>query len=103
NPVEGAKVFFEAMNERPNLPGLWADGTGAATTDRDGKWAFDGSPEHPAQVMVDVRHPDYIWSSSQDRGGIEEFDLLKSKALVTIIRRGVSVAGQIVDEQNRPI
>ena len=102
-PVEGAKVFFEAMSKRPNLPGLWADGTGAATTDRDGKWTFDGSPAHPAQVMVDVRHLDYIWSSSQDRGGIEEFDLLKSKALVTIIRRGVSVAGQIVDEQNRPI
>jgi hypothetical protein len=104
-PVEGAKVSFEAMTERPEAPGaLMINGTGEATTDRDGKWTFDGSPEHPTQIIINVQHPDFaLDSSNEDRGGIEEFDLLRKKALVTVIHRGLSVAGVIVDEQNHPI
>lgn len=104
-PVEGAKVSFEAMNERPEMPGaLMINGTGEATTDRDGKWTFDGSPAHPQRLLIDVRHPDYTYSSSHSEPSVfEDFDLLKKKALVTFIQRGVSIPGMIVDEQSHSI
>lgn len=104
-PVEGARVYFEAMNERPEAPDtLMINGSGQATTDRDGKWTFDGSPPHPQSLIIDVDHPDFTARSSHQQPGVfEDFDLLKKKVLVTIIERGISVPGTIVDEQNHPI
>ena len=102
-PVEGVKVLFEAVDDRPDMPERRVFGGGIAYTDREGKWSFDGAPQRAVSISIDAQHPDYTVNSSHREDVVEDFDLLKNKAFITVIRRGLSVAGIIVDEQNHPI
>jgi len=102
--VEGVKVIFEAFYELPDNPRRSANGAGVAHTDAEGHWTFAGAPPKPTTLLaLSAQHPDFVLSSSHQNLRPAQFEQLKKQSLVTVIRRGVSVPGVVLDEQDKPI
>ena len=67
---------------------------GSAPTDAQGRWRFDLAPKDLAQVWVRATHPHFRQS-----------DIVASRNLdsVTILKKGLSVSGRVVDAAGRPV
>jgi len=90
-PIAGAKVSVSApVKEKDNFQ-HWL---GFPKTDAEGRWRLDEAPGVLAGVSVRVEHPDY-------RPGWAEAS--RDLAAVSVLKKGLSVTGRILDLEGKPI
>jgi beta-lactamase regulating signal transducer with metallopeptidase domain/thiol-disulfide isomerase/thioredoxin len=66
-------------------------------TDADGRWQFDGAPIDAVNVSVRVRHADFMPGAAQAAGSLTSSDQ------VLVLKRGLTVEGVVVDDEQKPI
>ncbi len=98
-PVADAKVLLSFVFNSPDFPAGRTQANGVAHTADDGHWTFGGAPEKPERVMLVAQHPDCPLSSSQS----VSFPAMRNRSLVTIIKRGISIPGIVMDENGKPL
>ena len=105
-PIEGVSVTLDnrgpqdRVREGPDLDGL------IARTDREGRWRVDHIPAGFDLVRLQCifSHADFI--SPIDAGIIQPSptpEQLRSRRGVTVLRRGISVTGRVLDRAGQPI
>jgi len=92
-PIEGATVAVRAPPTEYEGSN-YAFALGKLTTDAQGRWRLDGAPRELAHVWAIVTHPRYR------RGGAAISRNLDS---VTVLTKGLTVTGRVVDQDGRPI
>jgi hypothetical protein len=98
-PVKGAEVKVLAKSgnnpENPNTNLL-----GIFKTDANGVWRCNSFPENASEVSIMATHPDYTPPESYQQATAEQ---LKNFSFETILEKGVTVIGRVVDLQQRPL
>jgi RNA polymerase sigma factor (sigma-70 family) len=92
-PVAGARIEVLAPpneTEESNYGFTVAE----ATTDATGRWRVDHAPASPAGVSVQIRAPRFL-----ETGGPPSRNL----DAVTILKRGVTIKGRVLDARRQPI
>jgi Carboxypeptidase regulatory-like domain len=102
-PFPGVTIRLEF--EIPDLdePNELGSFKGTAVTDKFGRWEFDGAPSKSPQIMLGTVHRGTSYRSVQHRLGEAEFKEMLEKKLVTVVKRGVSVKGVLLDHDDRPV
>ncbi len=67
---------------------------GTAKTDEQGRWRVDDAPANVADVVLDVRHPDFRRGPGASAGGRES---------LTILSKAGRVKGRVVDGSGKPV
>jgi hypothetical protein len=98
-PVKGAEVKVLAKSgnkpENPNTNLL-----GIFKTDANGIWRCNSFPENASDASIMATHPDYTPPESYQQATAEQ---LKNFSFETILEKGVTVIGRVVDLQQRPL
>ena len=113
HPIAGAKIAvaaFGLVSEERKLtsPDLWlATGGDDPVTDANGHWTLNDVPEDPnLQLTISVTHPDYIsdvkWGGLQEEQHVTTASLRSQKA-ATVMHRGISLTGHVIDPQGHPV
>jgi RNA polymerase sigma factor (sigma-70 family) len=116
-PIPGAQVIFSVVGqapgashdrERPTLMGRYH----SEFTDTQGHWRCDHVPSLFSMITYSVFHPDHVTATfgtaalgATSSGGLTylaEGDLRNGSA-VFVLKPGLVVAGQIVDEAGKPV
>ncbi len=92
-PVPGATVEVNGPPTESELPN-YAFSIGTARTDEQGQWRLDVAPRDLAGISASVTHPGYRRSWATISHDLHS---------VTILTKGLTVTGQVVDAQGRPI
>ena len=107
-PVAGVKVeaIMTAFNDYDTISGKGELRPGIPSelgaTDQDGRWVFTAAPEEDAAIQMRFSHPDYVSDGDYSfRGGT--WDELRSKSKVVVMRKGITVAGKVTDQNNTPV
>jgi RNA polymerase sigma factor (sigma-70 family) len=119
SPVAGAGIYVqfygtgdaewrEFQRERPGFP---ADDLAVAKTDEAGHWTFGSAPATSDGFSLGVKHPDFTDATfrpdaGEHRGGatsVVALADLRSGQAVLVLKHGLSLAGQVLDEANRPL
>lgn len=112
-PIEGVRVevTYESGGDRPNQRArfdTWlATGSGARSTDVEGRWSIDNAPPgDDVEVRLKFSHPDFI--SDENRGGLQKeqgLDTLQLRAgtAAVVLQRGCAVAGRVTDADGKPL
>jgi protocatechuate 3,4-dioxygenase beta subunit len=111
-PVPGATISLRTLASpgdqasRDNLP--FTDAT--VTTDASGRWQFPSLPPGFTALSAAITHPDYVdanfLSDGVDRayaGERVKFATLSDKTAVFTVRKGLVVAGRVLDEAGAPV
>jgi uncharacterized GH25 family protein len=107
-PVAGVKVeaVITAFNDydmnsgkgelRPSIP------RELGVTDEHGQWEFKSGPDADAAIQTRFSHPDYVSDAGYSfRGG--NWDELQAKNKVVVMRKGIVLAGKVMDQDQKPI
>lgn len=62
--------------------------------DEDGRWSWDGAPQSARDIGIRITHVEFLG------GGARASD---SSATVTVLKRGLTVRGRVLDSQGTPI
>jgi RNA polymerase sigma factor (sigma-70 family) len=112
-PVAGAKVGVRLANDVKPAGGdgraafnyYIADGTGAATTNAEGRWKIDNVPDDPnVQLSFLVSHPDFAegeWKSAKLLGLTPA--ALRDRSATVSLKAGVIVRGRVTDPDGKPV
>ena len=92
-PVPGATVEVNGPPTESELPN-YAFSIGTARTDEQGQWRLDVAPRDLAGISASVTHPGYRRSWATISHDLHS---------VTILKKGLTVTGQVVDADGRPI
>jgi RNA polymerase sigma factor (sigma-70 family) len=103
-PIAGADVYLWSHNYRKKDPHeLLYDLR--ATSGADGRWRTSGAPETTGELLgFHVVHPDYL--STRDYASkevIPKIADLRAGRAVTVMKKGVPIAGRVVDAEGRPV
>ena len=93
NAIAGAKIEFTMPVTWPQLQSHVFTAT-EITTDAEGHWKWPDAPSDRAQANMYVSHPDHLPVS---------FRLGALRLQSTTLKRGMQVAGQVTDQQGKPI
>ncbi|MFH1923706.1 MAG: carboxypeptidase regulatory-like domain-containing protein [Planctomycetota bacterium] len=102
-PIQGAKVspwFNLKMREERSGPlGAGVD----VTTDVQGRWTYPSFPTDIRQTTIAMTHPDY--AATRVSEPVAKFALSpdETPTSVLVIRRGLTIAGTVTDEEGRPV
>ncbi len=106
--VAGVKVNMLAVNSKINDHEEGVPYTSMASdvpviTDLDGHWSADNVPKDADKVELRLSHTDYVsdWEFG-DSGSFPLEDLLSQKA-VSVLKRGITMEGTVLDMQGQPI
>jgi len=112
HPVNGATVNFYA----PNLGGVANAGpevyasSGSAVTDVAGRWQITGFSSDADSFSISITHPDFpqlgfVTDSAPSTDGGERIpmDDLRSGLTRFVMKRGIGIAGLVLDSSSRPI
>jgi RNA polymerase sigma-70 factor (ECF subfamily) len=69
-------------------------------TDTNGLWKCDLFPEDACRASIMVTHPDYILQDEYRPAIVEE---LENFSFVTILEKGITVSGRVLDVQHKPL
>jgi protocatechuate 3,4-dioxygenase beta subunit len=107
-PVAGVKVeaLITAFNDydlgsgngelRPSIP------RELGMTDENGQWEFKAAPGEDAAIQMRFSHPDYVSDSGYSfRGG--NWEELRARNKIVIMRKGITITGQVRDLSDKPI
>lgn len=107
-PIEGARVtlimksrateFYDGGS--PSSP-FYVGDKNSPVTDKNGRWSYDGVPRD-GKVTVSITHPDYAGAGGIDSPDKDQ-DELREKSLVTVLKDGIRIEGQVVSEQGKAI
>ncbi|MDR3460574.1 MAG: carboxypeptidase regulatory-like domain-containing protein [Verrucomicrobiae bacterium] len=106
-PIPGVSIrlyrFWSSQDDRPNKKGEQASfSTMSTSTDDTGRWEAKGLPatllDH---ISVEAKHPEYIGEQSTVGGTAEK--ALRAETYKMILKRGLEVTGQVLDESGNPI
>ncbi len=92
-PVPGATVEVNGPPTESELPN-YAFSIGTARTDEQGQWRLDVAPRDLAGISASVTHPRYRRSWAAISHDLHS---------VTILKKGLTITGQVVDADGRPI
>jgi hypothetical protein len=92
-PIAGAKITVHAPPTETETTGYSFD-LAEATTDAGGRWRFADAPADLARVRVAIQAPRFLQTSSPPSRNLDA---------VTVLRRGFTVTGRVLDAQGRPI
>jgi RNA polymerase sigma factor (sigma-70 family) len=105
-PIEGVSVALpetspqDGVREVPDLDGV------SARTDREGRWHIDVIPADLdfGDRQFTFSHPDFLSESDSSRLQPNPTgEQLHSRSSVTVLFRGVSICGRVLDREGRPI
>ena len=93
HPIEGATIrVYAPPTECEAAHNAFA--LGELKTDAQGRWRLDVAPRNLAGIAVNIEHPRY-----RTNGGILSHDLES----VSILTKGLTVVGRVVDGAGRPV
>ena len=94
HPVADAAVEVSAPGINHGGKGHFFFRLGSARADAQGRWRFDLAPKDLTQLSVQATHPHF-----------RESNVVASRNLdsVTILKKGLSVSGRVVDGAGRPV
>ncbi|MEN6335846.1 MAG: carboxypeptidase-like regulatory domain-containing protein [Phycisphaerales bacterium] len=72
-------------------------------TDAEGRWRCDIMPARLNEVVFRLSHPDYISDEMFGKTPAPPIESLRSQTGVMVMKRGVTVAGRVVDMDGKPI
>jgi beta-lactamase regulating signal transducer with metallopeptidase domain/peroxiredoxin/protocatechuate 3,4-dioxygenase beta subunit len=70
-------------------------------TDAQGKWRCDVAPSKAQEVGLRLSHPEFV--SDRLYRGSTPIDQLRKLTAVVVMKKGVRMAGRVVDENGKPI
>lgn len=98
-PIEGAEIrVYVDFSYNPEMP--LVDTGGEFKTDANGVWKCSSFPEDSCQASIMITHPDYV---SQDTYRPAIVEQLKDFSYVTVLEKGVTVTGRVLDLQQKPL
>ena len=103
-PVAGAAVYVNALRydrSRQRVSTQVYDDK--FTTDANGQWRCGIIPKDATQVALRLEHPDYASDAIYGQSGNPSMDELRKASDVLVLKKGVTVKGQVVDVQGKPI
>jgi protocatechuate 3,4-dioxygenase beta subunit len=66
-------------------------------TDSAGRWQFDGAPSDTTHLSVRVKHPHYLPGAAQTTGRLDRSNEVR------VLKQGLRVEGDVLDEKQNPI
>lgn len=104
-PVEGASVRFSASGNDPQESRVKSGVSGTFVTDRDGKWRCEDAPKEMTIASINIRHRDFAsdFFEHSSKSIDHEIKKLLSQEYAYTLRKGFSITGRIVDENDKPI
>ena len=108
-PIAGATVTFQLNTPRD---AAWPHARLAlsnerVTTDADGHWSFDQTPEDLSTLMLGVYHPQYVTNNGNEAyynyDKVENTAALRDGSHVVTLKRGVQISGHVVDADGKPV
>ena len=97
--IEGAEIkLLAGLGYDPESP--YTNVSGTFKTDVNGLWKCDLFPEDACRASIMATHPDYIPQEEYRPAIVEE---LKNFSFVTILEKGVTVTGRVLDSQQKPL
>lgn len=74
-------------------------------TDAQGRWRLDQAPADLRTLLIDLKHPDYVSDSYPGYPNNARLpdDKLRDMTAVFVMKRGLAVAGVVLDQQGRAI
>jgi beta-lactamase regulating signal transducer with metallopeptidase domain/protocatechuate 3,4-dioxygenase beta subunit len=102
-PIEGATLHLlvssrnESGGERVTIPDL------VEKTDTQGRWRCDLVPAKFDRVQILLQHPDYMSDDVYGRTPMPPADQLRALTGVMVMNKGTTVAGRVLDMNDRPI
>jgi len=106
-PVSGAtigKAISTTGGRRNGEADVYHTGD-VAKSDAAGIWRYDLTPAHLDAVWISVAHPDFAEAIDEMPlfSGSREIGQLQARSHVLILKKGVSIAGKILDQAGRPV
>lgn len=108
-PVGGAKVAFSLSNDRDSeWPHVYiAVGQETVTTDVNGVWTFNQTPEDISTLTMGVFHPQYVVNDRNEAyysyERVTNGASLRDGSHVVTLKKGVAITGSVVDENGKPV
>ncbi|HEY7120113.1 MAG TPA: carboxypeptidase regulatory-like domain-containing protein, partial [Tepidisphaeraceae bacterium] len=104
-PVEGVTVqlILRRKNESSNACVTTAIWDFPCRTDEQGHWTCDIAPKDLEAPMIRLSHPDYISDEMYNMTPAPPIDKLRDMTGVMVLKKGVAVAGRVLDDQGKPI
>jgi RNA polymerase sigma factor (sigma-70 family) len=106
HPIEGASVSFYQESPDDSVPELIDLNGVSASTDSQGRWHINVIPEgfNLGPLQVTISHPEFLgpFDSSALRPDATP-EQLRARSGVTVLHRGLSVTGRVMDREGRPL
>ncbi len=111
-PVMGAKLSFLQYGNvtDPNARERFSIGQTTNTTDAQGRWQYRSLPPDFREFAINVSHPEFaearFLNDAMERNYVGErvsFAKLLQTNAVMRVRRGLSLAGKVLDKDGKPI
>ena len=97
--IEGAEIkLLTGLGYDPESP--YTNISGTFKTDANGLWKCDSFPEDVCRASIMATHPDYTPQEEYQSAIVEE---LKNFSFVTILEKGITVTGRVLDSQQKPL
>ncbi len=100
-PIEGASVYLliPEKNEAERV----AIADYEVKTDVAGRWRCDIVPEKLDDIWIRLAHPDFISDEMYGKTPKPSIEKLRDMTGVMVMRKGITVAGRVVDANGEPI
>jgi uncharacterized GH25 family protein len=72
-------------------------------SDDQGRWRCDGIPSDVNDISIKVTHPDFVSDKTNDYTTPPPLEQLRAMKGVIVMKRGLSIAGVVLDEAGKPI
>jgi protocatechuate 3,4-dioxygenase beta subunit len=101
-PIEGATVSLLVPSDNGGIErvSIWDH---PEKTDAEGRWRCDFMPAKLDDIWIRLAHPDYISDEMYGKTPAPPIESLRSQTGVMVMKRGVTVAGRVVDMDGKPI
>lgn len=111
-PVTGAAVLLRTLRSPGASPARYTPPFTevSLTTDAKGRWQFSSLPDGFSSITAAITHPDYVDANflsdgvdSAYGGERVKFATMRDQSAVFTLRKGLIVAGRVLDEAGAPI
>jgi hypothetical protein len=102
-PIEGVTVSLLVPSENSGgieRVSIWDH---AEKTDAEGRWRCDIMPAKLDDIWIRLGHPDYISDEVYGKTPAPPIEALRNLTGVMVMKKGVTVAGRVVDLDGKPI
>jgi protocatechuate 3,4-dioxygenase beta subunit len=101
-PIENVTVYLLAPSDSTGIErvSIWDY---PVKTDSGGRWRCDIMPAWLDEIWIRLDHPDYISDEMYGKTPKPPIEQLRDMTGVMVMKKGVTVAGQVVDMNDRPI